>query len=228
MVSSRVLLLASASFASLAVSRRSEFEVPLASCDEPEFEHMLDAETAMLPTVAQIVVDIPFEVLTAFYRQPALWPTWNHYVSNVQTKSLELCELVHADFLDFAAPWTRDFQPVGHQTVVKLEDTPDLFKVAWKYHIVDNEGETAIFGKHSSSIYRFDGSADKSAYYTWEKATGYEARYAPEVLLKTFEVAGQRQLDGIMCLESVFTDTGSLEPAAVEDACGSTGKDEVV
>lgn len=227
MVLPRTLLVTAASFAGT-VARRSEFERPLASCDEPEFEHMLDAETAMLPSVAQIVVDIPFEILKAFYKQPALWPTWNHYVSNVQTQNLELCQPVHANFLDFAAPWTRDFQPVGHQTVVRLEDTPDIFQVAWKYHIVDNEGETAVFGKHSSSIYRFDGSADRSVYYTWEKATGYEVRYAPEVMLKTFAVAGQRQLDGIRCLESVFVDTGNLAPAAAEAACGSMGKDEVV
>lgn len=181
---------------------------------------MLDAETAMLPTVGQVVVDIPFDTLKEFFKQPAHWPSWNHFVSNTQTQSFELCKAFHSDFLDFAVPFTRDYQPAGHQTIVKLEDTPDLFQVAWKYHIVDNEGETAIFGKHSTSVYRFDGSASKSAFYSWEKATGYEPRYAPEAFSMTFQAVVDRSMDGIRCLESVFASTGSLEAAAVEAVCG--------
>jgi len=225
MVSSHILVLASAIVA--AESRRDQFERPLASCDEPEFEQMLDAETAMLPTVGQVVVNIPFDILKDFFRQPALWPSWNHFVSNTQTQQFELCKPFHSDFMDFAVPFSRDYQPAGHQTVVKLEDTPDLFQVAWKYHLVDNEGETALFGKHLTSVYRFDASADRSAFYTWEKMTGYEARYSPEAFLQTLEGVVDRSMDGIHCLERVYANSGGLEPAAVEAECGKA-KTEVV
>jgi len=225
MMSSRIVAFVMA--AVVAESHRDQFERPLASCDEPEFVQMLDAETSMLPTVGQVVVDIPFDILKDFFRQPALWPSWNHFVSNTQTQQFELCEAFHSDFLDFAVPFTRDYQPAGHQTIVKLEDTPDLFQVAWKYHIVDNEGETAIFGKHGTSVYRFNGSADKSAFYTWEKATGYEPRYAPEAFLKTFEAVVERSMEGIACLESVYANTDGLEAGAVEAACGQSQAEAV-
>ena len=200
-------------------------------CDDPKIQNRtlyydeLIASPQMPAQEVAIRVGVPFDVLVAFFNMPQYWTIWNHLFATNTVTNYTLC----APFNNVSYTNPPPVNPPFPATMTAphyidqhgYNFERNTFAFGWIFQLV-NEGEMLVFGRHTFTIRRNEDSPRLSSIAeSWEKAAGPQLAQPGNAAAWT--IALQESLldavNGFVCLERVFVQTGSLEVANVNSTC---------
>lgn len=197
------------------------------SCLESSYKMLeeLIESNDMLMRTAQTYLALPFDTFADYILNPSLLATWNgDYSSGGPQTELPLCGKLLANFttkFNVTVPSGYSFQP---PIIITVNRTRDVALFGWTFGVDDGKDNYIEWGAHWIGGFRQklnDGGQEAVLFVSWEKVYGDLVEKNRDAfnygLSKTVL---QKDINGAMCLDQVYSLEHRLDVASVNATCG--------
>ena len=188
-----------------------------------------------MPVISQVYKSfLPFEIFWNFFSQPNYWPYWNGYWTTVSNTQFVLCKpFNHGPLIPelgfnitnwyFVSILTITFHRpknlvISPTLLVYLYKDVQVGLVSWIYLFTNGDTqELLVYGRHDN--YLKQDTDNSTTFGSWEKAFGPYVNMYTNQWVHNLAGALEISLNGVKCLEGVFSQNNELSPDAVKAAC---------
>jgi hypothetical protein len=222
-------MLACAVFVVVAAGREYPISNGVPHCEDSTVQNktlyydMLIASPQMPAQEVELRVGVPFAPLVAFFDQPQYWPIWNHLFGTNYVTDYSLCapfdNVTYTNPPPVSPPFPKSMTAPHFIDQHGYNFLGDTFAFGWIFQLV-NQGEMLVYGRHTFTIRSNDGGKSAIA-QSWEKAAGPQLAEPGNGAAWTIalEESLLDAVNGFVCLERVYTQTGALTIADVKASC---------
>ncbi|KAH3744831.1 hypothetical protein Pelo_13752 [Pelomyxa schiedti] len=163
-------------------------------------------------------VRIPYLDLQKFFAECNNWCLWDGLFGPVETSKLIVGGSIIGQFnivptIDWPAG-TALLPP----TVGLVNETQTYAEYGWTYNFTDSTDNTMYeYGRHNYAMGALTDT--ETCFVSWEKAAGPYARKYGEEISFTLDCATISAMDGVRCLEEVYSKVGTITSDYVEKYC---------
>ncbi|HYO51607.1 MBL fold metallo-hydrolase [Archangium sp.] len=172
----------------------------------------LAAAPSMEPVQGTVEVDIPIEVLWAFFSRADLWPRWNECFLWAKNRDLKWGHQLIWAFHPIR--WWYPYYMPAMAKIVELEPQGPARKVTWEV--------TVLPGFYARHTYHLEDLGNgRTRFGSYEKAMGWSFHLMKAFWIAHFTFVKDRSLEGAKALEPIYRQTGKLDETTVP---GNTGR----
>ncbi|PTL85600.1 MBL fold metallo-hydrolase [Vitiosangium sp. GDMCC 1.1324] len=175
----------------------------------------LAAASSMEPVQGTVEVDIPIDVLWAFFNRADLWPRWNECFLWAKNRDLKWGHQLIWAFHPIR--WWYPYYMPAMAKIVELESQGPARKVTWEVSVLPG-----FYARHT--YHMEDLGSGRTRFGSYEKAMGKSFNLMKAFWVAHFTFVKDRSLEGARSLEPIYRQSGKLDETTVRGDPGRTAR----